>query len=164
MAVVAVVAAAAGALAAGLPGVTGAGGGAVTAVRIVRNTTSQSTSSTSYANLPGATLLITAPRGQRALILARFSAESRCTGGSSGDPCTVRILVDGVEAGPASGTDFAFDSSEGMVIDDLAESHSMDRSMAVGTGKHRVTVQWAVGGTPTFTLDDWSLTVERVVR
>jgi hypothetical protein len=110
------------------------------------------------------------PHGQRALILARFSGESNCTGGAVGNWCPVRILIGGNEAAPVSGSDFAFDSVDSS--DDVTclpadcgwESHSMDRSRGpVGPGTYVVRVQWRIfGGGSTSRLDDWSLTVERV--
>jgi hypothetical protein len=100
------------------------------------------------------------PSGQSALILARFAGESYCDGGTTSNYCSVRIMIDGVEAQPAVGFDFAFDTDS--ASDDWWEAHSIDRSAVVGAGSHTVTVQWAVtdSGT-TFRLDDWSLTVER---
>jgi hypothetical protein len=147
-------------------------GKAITAVKVVRETAAQVTSSTSYVDLPGATTTITVPAGQRALILARFSAESNCVDGAAGDYCTTRVRIGGVSADPASETDFAFDS-----IDDPSnctnalfgtqcgwESLSMDRSRGpLGPGTYTVKVQWAVtDAAVNFRLDDWSLTVERV--
>src|SRR5215207_6091688 len=66
------------ALAATAIAATGQGGGPITAVKVVRDTAASTTESTSYVNLPGATTTITVPSGQRALILARFTAESSC--------------------------------------------------------------------------------------
>jgi hypothetical protein len=93
----------------------------------------------------------------------RFSAESACFGSSSGW-CSVRILVDGLEAAPAAGADFAFDSNDGGSEGSTSwESHSVDRSAGpFGAGFHTVKVQWKTAGCsatcPTFRLDDWSLT------
>jgi hypothetical protein len=133
------------------------GGGAINQVRVARSDEASTTSSATYVDIPAATVQITVPRGQRALLLARFSAESICTGGAW---CSVRIVTvrDGVEQEmePASGTDFAFDSP-----DDSWESNSMDRSRLVGRGTYTVKAQAAVVGGSSFRLDDWSLTVER---
>jgi hypothetical protein len=146
----------------------GASGGPITQVKVKGDTSAQTTTSTSFVNLTGASVRITVPRHQRALILARFSAETDCTGGSTGQWCSARILIGGVEASPASGVDFAMDSvdADDVSCDPLTcgwESHSMDRSRGpLGPGTYTVRVQWRVNGTPTFRLDDWSLTVERV--
>ena len=90
---------------------------------------------------------------------ARFTAETACYGSTSGW-CSVRILIDGVEAEPAVGTDFAFDdagTSTGW------ESHSVERVRAVTTaGTHTVTVQATEIGTLTNRLDDWTLTAMAV--
>jgi hypothetical protein len=130
-------------------------------VRVVRETNAQITSSTSYVAVPGATATIAVPGDENGLILVRFSAESQCAGGAAGNWCSIRILLDGTEMDPASGSDFAFDSVGSP--QDFYESHSMDRSRAgVGSGSHTVTVEWAVTSASTvFRLDDWSLTIER---
>jgi hypothetical protein len=152
---------------------TSKSGGAITKVKVLRETAAQTTTSTSFVNLPGASTTITVPAGQKALILARFSAESNCSGGTVDDWCSARIMVGGSEGGPASGSDFAFDSVDSSETAACAadecgwESHSMDRSRGpLGPGTYKVKVQWRVvqfgGSAPTFRLDDWSLIVERV--
>ncbi|MBI1886596.1 MAG: hypothetical protein HYS09_09845 [Chloroflexi bacterium] len=150
------------------PAATTKSGGAITAVKVVRETDAQTTSSATFVDLPGASTTITVPSGEKALILARFSAESDCYGGAANDWCSVRILIGGSEAAPASGTDFAFDSNEdgGAASQGNWESHSMDRSRgALGEGTYTVKVQWMTVDTGvTFRLDDWSLTVERVKK
>jgi hypothetical protein len=132
-------------------------GGAIDQVKVARSDESSGTTSSSYVDIPAATTQVTVQRGQRALLLARFSAESICTGGAW---CSVRIVAvkGGVEQEmePASGTDFAFDSPN-----DNWESNSMDRSLLVGRGTYTVKAQAAVIGGSSFRLDDWSLTVER---
>lgn len=132
-------------------------GGAIAQVKVARSDEDFNTSSASYVDIPGAAVQFNVPRGQRALLLARFSAESICSGGSW---CSVRIVTvrSGVvrEMEPASGTDFAFDSPN-----DSWESNSMDRSRLVGRGTYTVKAQAAVIGGSSFRLDDWSLTVER---
>ncbi len=141
-------------------------GSSVTGVKVVRDTAATSVGSTSFEDLPEASTTVRVPQGTRALILARFSAESLCLG-PSGSPevCSVRILIGGQEAEPASGSDFAFDSSNGGADGPYSwEGHSMDRSRGpLGPGTYTVKVQakvTLVGGA--FGLDDWSLTVERV--
>jgi len=88
-------------------------------------------------------------------LLITFSAETLC-GGQSGW-CTVRILVDGFEAKPAVGTDFAFDSGN-----DSYEVHTMQRVATVGgfNVSRQIKVQVAVQGTGmSFRVDDWTLSV-----
>src|SRR5207247_5200835 len=121
--------------------------------------------STSFADLPGATASITVPANTTATILARFTAESVCfeTSPPNKNWCSVRILVDGSEAQPAVGSDFAFDSTNnGTETDTSWESHSMERyALGVGSGAHTVTVQRSVhSATTTLQLDDWTLAVE----
>jgi hypothetical protein len=138
-------------------------GGAITAVKVKREVDAASTNSTTFVNVPGASMTIGVPSGQRALLLIRFSAESSCQGGNFGDWCSLRIVVDGVQAHPRAGLNFAFDTDAGVATNhDIWEGHSMDRSITVGSGSHTVRVQWAVTNAATsFRLDDWSLTVER---
>jgi hypothetical protein len=142
---------------------TSSSGGPITAVKVKRETNASTTNSTTYVNLPGGSATIGVPSGQHALLLIRFSAESSCDGGAWGDYCSVRILVDGNEAQPAAGSNFAFDTDEGVASNyDIWEANSMDRSITVGSGSHTVRVQWLVTtATTSFRLDDWSLTVER---
>lgn len=142
------------------------GGGTLTKVNVVTETNAQVTNSTTFVNLPGATTVVTVPSGENALILARFSAESACSGGTGAQWCSVRILIGGVEANPIVGLDFAFDSTDnGRETSASWESHSVDRSRPVGSGTYVVQAQWAVTSAATsFRLDDWSLTVERAQR
>jgi hypothetical protein len=58
---------------------------------------------------------------------------------------------------------FAFDSTSGGTETILAqESHSMDRSLAVGPGSYAVKAQWVVMNSDVrFRVDDWSFTVEK---
>ncbi|MEW6060216.1 MAG: hypothetical protein AB1551_08800 [Actinomycetota bacterium] len=141
-------------------------GKSVAAVRVVRDASVSGLGSTSFEDLPGASTTITVPAKTKALILVRFSAESLCLGPvDSQAVCSVRVLVGNAEADPASGSDFAFDSSNAGREGAFSwESHSMDRSRGpLGPGTYTVKVQCmvtTVGGT--FSLDDWSLTVERV--
>lgn len=139
--------------------------GAVTAVSVATDAPNQTTTSTTYVDMPGMQTTITVPStyAKGGLIMARFSAESGCYGaGTAGNWCTARILVDGVEASPGDGTDYAFDTSTGTSSINWG-GHSMDRSIHVGPGPHQVDVQWAVtnftSGT-TFWTGERSLTVE----
>jgi len=138
--------------------------GSINHVNAVTETAAQTTSSTVFVNLPGAATNISVPGDETALLVARFTAESQCDGGGAGKFCSVRVLIDGVEANPASGLDFAFDSVE-PGGSGLWEGNALDRSKLVGAGAHTVVVQWAVTNTATvFRLDDWSFTVERAQK
>jgi hypothetical protein len=124
----------------------------VKAVSVVRGDDAQVMSSASFAGLPGASTTITVPKGH-ALLIARFNAESQCLASSW---CSVRILIDGAEAAPVAGDDFAFDSKGGASYG----AHAVERSALVGAGTHMITVQTESVGGGTFRLDDWQLTVE----
>lgn len=87
-----------------------------------------------------------------AFLIVTFSAETLCTG--SGGWCSMRILVDGIEANPAVGTDFAFDSPG-----HSWESHSFQRYLLVNGGFHTITAQVSLqAGATSDRLDDWELT------
>jgi hypothetical protein len=127
--------------------------------------------STTFADLPGASTTINVPAGERGLLLARFSAESDCESEGPGY-CSLRIVAtptggQATEMQPAAGLDFAFDSPDageiGLLHNDTLDALSMDRSLVVGPGNYNVKVQWAPASTNVhwFTLDDWSLTVEK---
>jgi hypothetical protein len=139
------------------------GGGGVARVKVVYELNPQSTSSTTFVDMAGATTKIVVPRRTRALLLARFTGESLCDGGPAGAVCTARIVIGNAEGNPAAAADFAFDSNGTGA--DFAAAQAMERARAVGPGTYTVKVQWAVSdaGT-TFTLDDWTLVVERVRR
>jgi hypothetical protein len=117
--------------------------------------------------LPGMSVQITVPAGHTALLIARFSAESSCSGGDSGSTnwCVVTIRVDGNATQPATGADFAFDSTDnGNALSYGLESHAMERYIQVGAGTHTVHV---LGSTtlngaeqPTFWTGERELTVE----
>jgi hypothetical protein len=144
-------------------GVTKAKGGSISKVRIKRGENATSTSSTNYVNIPGAKVKVKVPHGHQALFLMRFSAESACSdSATTPDYCSVRILVDGQQAKPATGFDFAFDSTDNGTESFASwESHSMDRSLVVGGGRHKVKAQYGTtSSTTSFRVDDWSLTVE----
>jgi hypothetical protein len=144
-------------------------GGPVEEVKAVTETNASVTNSTSFVDVPGASTFVTVPSGTTGIIFARFSGESSCSGGTG--YCSVRIVVQewsptGVpmEMEPASGLDFAFDSTDGgQETSSSWESHSMDRVLNVAPGKtYLVQAQRATSQSATsFRLDDWSLTVER---
>ncbi len=136
---------------------------ALTQVKVVHGGDATTTNSTSFVDLPGASTTITVASNTRALVLARFSAESACSGGTG--YCPVRILINGTEADPAVGNDFAFDSTDGG--NDTAaswESHAVERSRAYFTpGTYTVRVQYKTTQSATILrLDDWTLVVEAI--
>jgi hypothetical protein len=152
--------------------ITVASGGPIDQVRIVRQDTAFTTSSTSFVDIPNTQVGISVPAGTTRLILARFSAESTCVGGSGFPPlhaCSIRIVAVNAGSGaitelqPASGLDFAFDSTDANTESIGSwESHSMDRSLRLEAGRYIIRPQAAVTNSATrFTLDDYSFTVER---
>jgi hypothetical protein len=146
---------------------SGPTGKSVSLVKVVRAGTAINGSPTTFENIPGSvTTNISVPSGTKAFILVRFTAESACDGGVSGnDWCSVRILVDGVEAKPASAENYAFDSTnDGGDGDSSWEGHALERTTDVlNAGTYTVTAQWYVTDAATnFRLDDINMTVERV--
>jgi hypothetical protein len=148
---------AAGQLPAGPAGPAGppgpAGTGATLAFGSATGVGATTTSSTAFTDLPGASTSVTVPAGATATLFISFSAESLCTGGGY---CPVRVVVDGNEAAPVVGNDFAFDSTD----DGNWESHAIERvATGVAAGAHTVTVQYATtNAATTLRLDDWGLT------
>ncbi len=147
-------------------------GGAINQVRVAQSLATTTTTSQSLVNLPGASVKISVPSGQKGLILARFSAESTCynTAGNAntGDWCHATILAvkDGTgtvtKLGPNDGINFAFDDAE--ATDYSWEAHAIDRSVVLGPGTYTVKVQYATTSSTTeFWLDDWQLTVEKAI-
>jgi hypothetical protein len=146
-----------------------ASGGFIERVAIARETSATTSSSTSFVDIPGAAVSVFVPSGSSKLIMARYSAESACSGGTGSQYCSVRIVARNSATGaitelqPASGLDFAFDSTDaGRETASSWESHSMDRSNRLGAGSYTIRAQRAVTSSATaFRLDDWSLTVEQ---
>jgi hypothetical protein len=143
-------------------------GGAIDFVRVSRSTSVTTTSSTTYAQVPGASLIVDVAAGTRALIIARFTAESQCTTtGVSGRYCLVRITATSggttENLAPEDPGNFAFDSADNGNEDSGSwESHAADRSILLGPGRWTVRVQYAViNGDTTFHVDDWHFTVMR---
>lgn len=100
------------------------------------------------------------PVGQTARIVALFSAESACYGGSAGQYCGVRVTVNGNELAPGSGSDFAFHSVENGGSQSW-ESHSIVRiSDTLPAGNHTVRAEYrTTNAATTLRLDDWMLAV-----
>jgi hypothetical protein len=118
----------------------------------VREDAASSTSSGSYVNLTSASVTIPTGTG---LMVAHFSSEALCSGSTGW--CSARILIDGTEMVPQSGTDFAFASPGASYA-----SNAMERTWnGAGAGTHTFTVQYAVvAGASTFRLDDWVFDVQ----
>jgi hypothetical protein len=144
-------------------GVTRVSGGSNSKIAIARGSNAASTTSDSWVNLPGAAVNIKVKSGQRAILLATLSGESMCSGGAVADECDVRIMFGTKQgkpgpAGPNAGA--AFDSV-GLSGNDYREMHSVQRSLGpLGPGTYTVKVQWQTCCGTTFTLDDWTLTVQ----
>jgi hypothetical protein len=151
-------------------------GGAINQVRVVRGEDASAyNNSTTFTDIPGVATTVSVPRGEKGLILARYSAETICyivegTTNTGDNKCSVKIMVvnnstgQQMEACPCNqGTQFAFDSTSAGTENIYAqESHSMDRSLIVGPGKYTVKAQWAVTHSDVrFRVDDWSFTVEK---
>lgn len=129
-------------------------GTSITRVSIATSGDAVIYTSTAWTNV--GTTYVYAMAGQT--IDARFTTESACYGTSGW--CSVRIVIDGIEAEPAVGTDFAFNSlgsSSGW------ESLSVERVLtAPSTATHTVTVQAAAVGANSDRLDDWLLRADVV--
>jgi hypothetical protein len=148
-------------------------GGAIDQVRVVRsNTEVLDQSPNSFSDITGASTNISIPATwSKGLILARFSAESRCVGASGVRGwCSVRLVLvnratgQQVQLAPEdTDNSFAFDSTNsGAEGSQSWESHSMDRSLSVAPGNYTVKALFTpFDGANFFSVDDWSLTVER---
>jgi hypothetical protein len=144
----------------GPPGV--AAPGYVAQVVSQTSTTVSRTSSATFVDLPGAAQALTVPTGETARLYIWFTAESACSGGTGS--CRVRIVVDGNQALPASGSDFNFDSTnDGRETPSSWEGHAMARlTDTLPAGTHTVRVQFSTSSASTaFWLDDWALIIER---
>jgi len=149
-------------------------GGTINQVVVVTETNQFLTSSTAFVGVTGALGQVSIPAGQRALVKVQYDAESECFEADT-DPnyCSTRILIGGVEGNPASGLDFAFDSTNrGRELDGSWEGHSMTRvrciantttssMMVLVAVQAAVTNQFGDATKPVFRLDDWELDIYR---
>jgi hypothetical protein len=133
--------------------------GPIAKANVVSNTDTVQTSSKTWVDVPGGATAVNIPDNHTALLLIRYTAESSC--GADGY-CSMRVLVDGAEADPLTGTTFAFDSPG-----DGPEATSMDRMTGrLAAGTHLVKLQFcivqpsAANPSNVFALDDSMLTVE----
>jgi hypothetical protein len=134
-----------------------------TKVAIARGSTSNATTSGSWVNLPSASVLVTVPKGQKAVMVATFSGETICSGGVVADECDLRIMWNKKEGlpGPAAPNSGAAFDSVGTSGADYREMHAVQRSLGpLSPGRYTIQVQWETCCGTTFTLSDWTLTVE----
>ena len=118
-----------------------------------------SVTTTDYADVTGASATATVPDGRNALIVARFGGSSICAGTSGS--CRVRILIGGVVASPEPVSPWDTRTEASSSFD--YEALFMERSRTVGPGTYAVQVQAARAATAFFDLDNWHLTVERIL-
>lgn len=118
------------------------------------------TSSTTFTDLPGASRTINVGRGSH-LLLARFSAQTRCFGSVPFDACMVRIVVDNgatitpmvpIADGIDSVAECKLSSGEPCFLNEGFQYRAIERFLTVGPGTYTVKVQFAVQSSAT-TLD-----------
>jgi hypothetical protein len=118
------------------------------------------------------------PSGETDKLVAFFSGESACYGGTALEKCLLKITVDGTELSPAAGSDAFFDNNDqgraspNHLTDDSfraktsgdAYQHAIVRTSGnLSAGSHTVQVQFSVTDAATaFSLDDWALVVQRI--
>jgi hypothetical protein len=137
---------------------TAGSGGPITRVLVRSSTGFVSTSSSTFVDVLYASRTLTVPAEQKALVTARFTAESECSG-TNGSWCTARIMAGTTQMNPPSGNDFAFDSPSSVGTDNR-EGNAMERDIILSAGTYVIKVQYAIVGTATFGVDDWHLTIE----
>jgi len=130
------------------------GGGAVTNIRARGGIEPTTTSTDAWTDVPKGSVRVRLPAGSSSLI-ARFSGEADCDATTG---CAVRLLVNGQRMAPIAGKDHLF-AGPGTL-----GSAAMERFYLWSTddaGQFVVQVQYAAVGGGSFTLDDWTLVVER---
>ena len=81
--------------------VTTKSGGAVKGVKVVTETAGTNMAVMTFTDIPGMSLSMTVPSGEKAHLLITFSASTSCIDSSGiNTNCFVRVLVDGTEALP----------------------------------------------------------------
>ena len=136
-------------------------GKAVTAVKVVTDAAAVSTASQTYADVPGMSLSVTVPSGEKAVLLITFSAQSRCLDGSGATAfCYARVLVDGNTALPG---EVIFDSAADGNAANAYETNSMQFVVGpLNAGGHTVRVQTRVDeAVSSFTMAHRTLSVLR---
>ena len=144
------------------------GENAVVDAAVANTTDAFTTTSATFADVTGATTFISVPFGRTATVIATFSAESTCSGGSAGDWCSVQIVLGSSPMDPDDGgVDSAFDSVDDGNGTNAYEHHAIVRTKAsVFAGGYSVRAQAAVNSDtapPTFRLDEPSLAVQVIV-
>jgi hypothetical protein len=150
-----------------------AAGKGVTAVKIASDSAPQQVfDETPWQNVEGARRTIVIPEGDRALILATFTAESECIFVGESDVCLVRILIGGQPGHPDDSAStgekgYIFDSSEAEPSDAILtpQGHSIAAFRGpLSHGTYVVQVQARLSDQPSgyLVLDDWILVVERI--
>ena len=123
-------------------------------------------SATTFEAVPDASATLIVPGGETATFLMGFSSESAATATRRTPPwvgAASGSLVDGAEAAPALGSEYAFDSSDNAAeLESSWESHAMQRAaFNLAAGTHTVTVERAVTHPEiSFWLFGWTLTVQ----
>jgi hypothetical protein len=148
--------------------------GPINGVSVITQTAPFATNAIAFVPLPGAVGSMAISPGQRALIKVQLDAETQCTEADiDANWCSVRILIGGIEGNPASGIDFAFDSTNrGRDLPGSWQAGGMTRVRCIAntTGSTinvPVMVQVAVtnvpadASRPVFRLDDWELDIYR---
>jgi hypothetical protein len=134
--------------------------------RNVRQPASTTTSSVAWVPLYSTTITVPAGKGS-SYLRARYTAESLCEGAAG--ICRVRVvygngMVALTELEPASGIDYAFDSTDnGVESLNSMEGHALERTSytVLPPGMYQVTVQISVDNAAVnFTVDDWHLVLE----
>ncbi|GHJ48903.1 hypothetical protein Cs7R123_62450 [Catellatospora sp. TT07R-123] len=118
-----------------------------------------------FAPLPGASIAVTTPAGDSDQLVIIFSAEAQLQGqaltyAAPMDFLQVRILVDGVVAGP---NDLSFTTGAGE--SDATQACKRVSAPAAAAMVHTVSVEWMIvdqgaNNVLTGTLDDWTLNVQ----
>ena len=146
--------------------VIAATGGPLIRVDTRSNTDPTQTNSISFINLAGAQIrIIIPPAGGSRLVVARFSAESLCSG--NGARCLLQIIAFNADTSVTTEmhpqtVDFAFDSVSTPVGENDNFVRLFTRAVASAESRHLSHLQFAVTAVNNlFTLDDWHLTVSQ---
>jgi hypothetical protein len=114
--------------------------GAPTAVYLANNSADVTSTSTTLTKIHG--MSVTFKVGHRARVLMHFTDEAGCASTTAGQWCDVEILVDGHEAAPGAGTDYAIDTSDGSGSFKWIGA-GLNRNKTVSAGTHTVSVVFA---------------------
>jgi hypothetical protein len=149
----------AGASFAGIVALSGSG---LISRQIKTQTDSTAHSGSAFAAVPGAFVIVTIPAGSTRLVVARFTAESQCSGPAE-NYCAIKIIAlnrttRGItELNPKAGLNHVFHRT----ASDQFESHSIARAGRLPAGSYSLIVQQATTlNAMTFVLDDWMFEVD----